>query len=548
MKTQSIFAVAVVAAISMGSLHKANAQTDWKLTGNAGTNPPTNFIGTTDNKGLLFKTQGNPRMWIGQGGNVGIGTTEPKANLHIFRGSSGTVTPNANSPLIIENSTNNYISLLAPSTSEKGIIFGDNVNPVNGAILYNSSSSMLFQTKKITRMVLTETGNLGIGNTSPAAKLHISGGSDAGLSGGFIITGDLASDNMGIDNNEIQTRTGGVASTLFLNNDGGDINLRSDAMHITNGKLVGIGIASPTNKLHVVGTTLLNGHVSVGSEQPDATWDLKIGTTTNNGFLMGTAETLEDFGGTTFGSNSNIVPTSDNVRSLGSSTNRWHDIWSADGTINTSDARDKKNIRDLDYGLSKVMQLHPVKFNWKSGINTSDKIGLIAQEIQKVLPDVVIDYDIKTDEATGRQEKVPSARLGVIYTDLIPVLIKSIQELQEQITDLKKQINTSQSASDISEANSTNFKFANATASLEQNTPNPFNSSTVIRYNIPASVSNAQIMVTNASGNMIKRFTLNNKGAGSVTIKPGELAAGSYYYTLITDGKKADSKQMILNK
>jgi hypothetical protein len=47
---------------------------------------------------------------------------------------------------------------------------------------------------------------------------------------------------------------------------------------------------------------------------------------------------------------------------------------------------------------------------------------------------------------------------------------------------------------------------------------------------------------------MIKTFTLNNKGAGSVTIKAGELAAGSYYYTLIIDGKKVDSKQMILNK
>jgi hypothetical protein len=50
------------------------------------------------------------------------------------------------------------------------------------------------------------------------------------------------------------------------------------------------------------------------------------------------------------------------------------------------------------------------------------------------------------------------------------------------------------------------------------------------------------------SGNMIKTFTLNNKGAGSVTIKAGELAAGSYYYTLLVDGKKIESKQMVLVK
>ena len=53
-------------------------------------------------------------------------------------------------------------------------------------------------------------------------------------------------------------------------------------------------------------------------------------------------------------------------------------------------------------------------------------------------------------------------------------------------------------------------------------------------------------MVTNTAGNIVKTFNLSGKGAGNVMINANELSAGSYYYTLLVDGKKADTKQMIL--
>jgi len=43
--------------------------------------------------------------------------------------------------------------------------------------------------------------------------------------------------------------------------------------------------------------------------------------------------------------------------------------------------------------------------------------------------------------------------------------------------------------------------------------PNPFKSGATIRYNVPASVSNAQIIITNAVGRTVKTFTVTNKGA-----------------------------------
>jgi hypothetical protein len=68
------------------------------------------------------------------------------------------------------------------------------------------------------------TGNVGIGTSAPDVKLHVNGGTDVEPgSGGFIVTGSIASTNIGIDNNEIMARNNGAVSTLFFNNDGGDV-------------------------------------------------------------------------------------------------------------------------------------------------------------------------------------------------------------------------------------------------------------------------------------------------------------------------------------
>jgi hypothetical protein len=104
-------------------------------------------------------------------GNTGLGTASPENKVHIFKGSAGTVTGYVNAPLIVENSTHNYINLLAPSSAESGMLFGDPVSNVNGGIIYNSELTNLgfqFRTNNnVTRMVLSSRGNLGVGLTDP---------------------------------------------------------------------------------------------------------------------------------------------------------------------------------------------------------------------------------------------------------------------------------------------------------------------------------------------------------------------------------------------
>jgi hypothetical protein len=100
----------------------------------------------------------------------------------------------------------------------------------------------------------------------------------------------------------------------------------------------------------------------------------------------------------------------------------------ANGVTLTSDRRLKKNISGLKYGLKDVLKLEPVSYNWIDPKQTNEiQLGLIAQDAKKVIPEIV----------TGDEDK---EMLSVNYTELVPVLINAIKEQQQQIDDLKKQV------------------------------------------------------------------------------------------------------------
>jgi hypothetical protein len=94
-----------------------------------------------------------------------------------------------------------------------------------------------------------------------------------------------------------------------------------------------------------------------------------------------------------------------------------------------SDQREKQNIRTLETGLTEVLALQPRRFDWKNG-QGENVAGFIAQEVQAVLPDLIDEYSLSDTEK----------RMALKMGDMIPTLVKAIQEQQVIIESLKARL------------------------------------------------------------------------------------------------------------
>ncbi len=123
-----------------------------------------------------------------------------------------------------------------------------------------------------------------------------------------------------------------------------------------------------------------------------------------------------------------ITPSINNAFSLGNSTYRWSEVFATNGVINTSDERLKENIAVLDYGLEEILALEPVSFTWIDNPGQGTKLGFIAQDVQKILPEII---------SVGNDTE---QTLGIRYTEMFSVVVKAIHELWETVTGNTKRI------------------------------------------------------------------------------------------------------------
>jgi len=258
---------------------------------------------------------------------------------------------------------------------------------------------------------------------------------------------------------------------------------------------------------------------------------------------------------------------------------------------NVSDGRVKKNIRLNVPGLEFINSLQPVTYNFDLGvldelqksddpkINTyRDSLrmarspeekeiearsrakkemqvysGFIAQDVEKAARSVGYNFSGVDAPENGK------GMYGLRYAEFVVPLVKAVQELSEQNDQLQKQVNelTGLVYKLLEKEDAVVFRSENSTtglpestgikASLEQNIPNPFNQTTVVRYTLPQSYNSAQIVITNASGVIVKKIPL-FAGSNNITIEGGSMQAGIYFYSLICDGNVVDTKRMILTK
>ena len=128
--------------------------------------------------GYGSSTSFTENMRVKGNGEVGIGIINPGSKLHIYDGASGG-TPFTFSRLAVESDGHTYINLLSPDANETAILFGKASNAASGGILYNNSSTpdgfQFRNSGNLTRIVIDNVGNVGIGKLFPSLPLDVNG-------------------------------------------------------------------------------------------------------------------------------------------------------------------------------------------------------------------------------------------------------------------------------------------------------------------------------------------------------------------------------------
>ena len=141
-----------------------------------------------------------------------------------------------------------------------------------------------------------------------------------------------------------------------------------------------------------------------------------------------------------------FYPYVDNHQDCGASSYRWDDIRATNGSIVTSDERDKTDVVDIDLGLSFIDSLRPVTYKWddRSGYTgTRTHMGFIAQEVATALGNKATGRALWTNDEAGTDvddmgnEVQTVERQGLRYTELLATLVKAVQELSARVTALE---------------------------------------------------------------------------------------------------------------
>lgn len=330
-ETDPTFNASVAASITAADTARwNNSANDWKLTGNAGTNPGANFIGTVDTQDFVVRTNNVERMRVKNNGNVGIGTNviDPVSSLQIrtqnggkfkFYGESNNLTYPS---FMLLDSTEDirFISLLTNYNSVPTLQMGfSEIQGINRNISFRINSNNVLH--------LSGNSNVGIGTINPIEKLHVIGQSifqeevtgthipikftdNAGLRRGqFRVISEPTYTILEMDALEPNatgavtirffryTNTTGSKSVEFLRGNSSTVSSASIGVDGANsyfqmhGGNVGIGTTTPRSKLEIQGGDVYINNISSGVIMKSPNGSCWRVTVDNTGNLVRTAIT-----------------------------------------------------------------------------------------------------------------------------------------------------------------------------------------------------------------------------------------------------------------
>lgn len=474
----------------------------WQLTGNSGTNEGVNFIGTTDDSGFVFRTDNSEAMRVTQNATIGIGTTiTAGATLQIGSANAGDasifgqdfetgIPPLIDPMIIVSEPPENSIAVTAVPWFIQMADVSEGSQAVQSGAGDNENST------DNSRSALEITLNVGPTPVSLSFdfKTNITSAPGNSLifnSFSFIIDGTL---------NVLPNNTGGVYQTAIFTIPAGTHTLQWSHQMVFGGFENGLALldnirigAVPSPILRIEDGNQADGRILISDAQGNATWadplsaapgadddwrfnsgntsvdpiyrtgEVAIGpsnpfprdlldvfNSTSNGSEMGLGST-EFFtdGDAEYRFSHDVVPLNNNTSSMGNSgIDRWIEVFASNGVINTSDSRDKESIKPLSYTSVDLLKISPVSYQWKEerygttvlkGKEKKTKVGFLAQNLKGVIPEAVVDTKWVQDPKTKVWTKKSIEILGVAYVEILPLIVKSIQEKEKLLQQIEKE-------------------------------------------------------------------------------------------------------------
>jgi len=422
------------------------------------------YIENYENAPTIFRNNGGESARIDASGKVGIGCT-----------ASSELT--VQGALSIRNATQNFNGGLAAEVNTGIMNFGINEgsgNRFGGSYTQANQGGMLnFDTRSGEPLFqiygraagtanasgtalfnLLSDGKVGIGNTSPQAKIHATiEGSVPTISSNTVAVFNRSGGASHEAYMSIIGGTGGACTIQFgdtSDEDAGRLEYRHDTNHMA-------FYTNASEKMRIESGGGISTYPSAGGtfvvneNGVDADFRIESDNESNAFFVEGSTgivlfgrnvNSVNNNGGYIAGSEiiMSMAPSANTYLVRNTSSSSYVFYVSGSGVVNAvtttinglSDIRLKENIVDLQTGLLEIMALKPRKFDWKEGEGSNEKnvTGFIAQEVETVLPDLIGSF--KHDDL----DDAKSIKMG----DMVPTLVKAIQEQQAQIEILKTEI------------------------------------------------------------------------------------------------------------
>lgn len=477
----------------------------WALNGNGGTDPSTDFIGTTDAQPLVIKVNNQKAGYIeySSDGNTGFGYQ----------------TLNSNTGL--QNTANGYQSLSSNTSGNYNSAFGRSAlysntsasyNTANGFdALYSSTGGYNTATGAVT-LASNTTGSQNTANGYTALFYNTTGSFN--VADGY----QALFDNLYGSNN---TAIGAYSGPVFINNSNAtslgyntftsaDNQVRLGNNSVTsiggfvNWSNVSDGRVKKNIKQNVQGLTFIN------KLQP-VTYNLDLDAMDK----IVQRPALKDKDGNL------IQPSQEESKARNQKEQIVYTGFVAQDV--------EKAAKEIGYDFSGV----------DAAKNDKDLYGLRYAEFVVPLVKAVQELSVKNDSKDS---------IIASQESQLAMMQKQNDDLQSRVAKLEAMMDQLTSGNSLLLNENKNSQSLSSSATLQQNIPNPFDHSTTIPFSIPQHCATASIIITESSSGQVLKTVPVSCSDSQVKIDASEFSSGNYSYSLIVDGNVTDTKRMIISK